>query len=117
MARDAQNQAQSVRLFEYLDREKLQDELRTTPKSTVLSNREPSNNDPCTMPCPDAKFSTLTLSSRKISSNLQLLSSQSPAKKVKKLINFFGGGMGVGLKVKICIQNRPKSEEKKYLKT
>ena len=89
--RDAQNQTQSLRMLEYLDTGKLQDELRMTPKNAGLNHRGPSINDVCTLPCPNVKFSTQT---RKRSSNLHLLCSQSPAKKVKKLINFFGGGCG-----------------------
>ena len=81
-------------MLEYLNHERLQDKLRMTPKNAGLTHTGPSNNDICTMPSPDAKFSKLTLSSRKISSNLQLLSSQSLGKIVKKLINFFGGKCG-----------------------
>ena len=83
-------------MLEYLDTGKLQDELRMTPKNAGLNHRGPSINDVCTLPCPNVKFSTQTLSSRKRSSNLHLLCSQSPAKKVKNLINFFGGGKADG---------------------
>ena len=65
-----------------------------TPRNAGLTHTGPSNNNFCRFSNPDEKFSKLTLSSRKRLSNLQLISSQSPAKKVKKLIDFFDGGFG-----------------------
>ena len=73
MAREAQNQAQSMRMLGYLNNERLQEKLRMKPKNAGLTHTGPSNNDICTIPSPDAKYSKLTLSSGKISSNLQLI--------------------------------------------
>ena len=59
MAREAQKQAQSKRMLEFLNHEKLEGDLRMIPRNTG-----PSNYDLFRISIPDAKFSKLTLSSR-----------------------------------------------------
>ena len=88
---EAKIQTQSRRMQEYLENK---DDLRMTPKRAGLTHTGPSNYDTCKMPSPAEIFSKLTLSSRKRSNNLELCSTQSPAKKVKAHIHFVGEGGG-----------------------
>ena len=80
MNMQAKIQKQSRRMQDYLENK---DDSRMTPKSARLTHTGPSSYDTCKMPSTAENFSNLTLSSRKRSNNLELYSTQSPAKITK----------------------------------